>query len=396
MIRFTIGTVSSNLEFEEEMRLLKSSLLYADEIQLIGMVEYMVFSYLPSHIYNAKDWDQLLRFIAPFFKSMDIPGGKELLDQIENASFQIHQFDPILKKKKHRTKDEILAQLQFQKIFKDTQEQIKTEVEKLISTPAANDIQSLINQKIITVFNYGYEDFEINELVGSYFGNLMNAMHNNISYPLFDKTSESVIRQVNETQILDIGRMNREVLRHAGIASNILMTLPTLEEASIDEILDFKQENKKYLENFRKAIYGFSEKINSLPWDHDFQYDCLKLYYTEVLPSVETINTIVDDTSVLKNFGGKVLADEEIRRRAGWAVSGVAATIITCGGLVDAFNVLKQALLSLSLISISPQIAKGFLKSANFLYQSKQETKEEKRKADGNTMYYYYKAKTDL
>ena len=43
-MKFSIGTASSSLEFEEDMRLIKSSLLYADEIELIGMAEYAVFT----------------------------------------------------------------------------------------------------------------------------------------------------------------------------------------------------------------------------------------------------------------------------------------------------------------------------------------------------------------
>ena len=46
-MKFSIGTASSNMEFEESLKLIKSSLLYADEIELIGMAEYAVFNYLP-------------------------------------------------------------------------------------------------------------------------------------------------------------------------------------------------------------------------------------------------------------------------------------------------------------------------------------------------------------
>ena len=59
-MKFTIGTVSSNMEFSETLKLIKSSLLYADEIELIGMIEYAIFAYLPNRILNAKDITHLL------------------------------------------------------------------------------------------------------------------------------------------------------------------------------------------------------------------------------------------------------------------------------------------------------------------------------------------------
>ena len=36
-MKFTIGTISNSVNLEEDISLIKSSLLYADEIELIGM-----------------------------------------------------------------------------------------------------------------------------------------------------------------------------------------------------------------------------------------------------------------------------------------------------------------------------------------------------------------------
>ena len=395
-MKFTIGTVSSNMEFAETLNLIKSSLLYADDIELIGMIEYAVFSYLPNRILNPKDISQLLNCITPFLKSIDIPGGKELLGQIEDVSTQLEIYRPVLTKKKRRTTDEILAQMKMKQVMKQAQEEISNGLSGMLNTEGSQALKSLIDRNIISVYEYGYDDFAVEELIGGYFGNLINAAKDQTAYPLFDKASEDVIRSTVDSHILDIGRLNPEVIRHAGVASNILMTLPTLEGASVDEILDFKKENEKSLVLFRKAIYDFSGKINSLPWDENFQYDCVKLYNTEVLPRVEEINTIASDTCTLKNFGRQVLADEEIRKKAGWVAGGIASTIISQSSLMGVLSDFKTWLLGLSLIAISPQIASGFMKTLHFASKAKIEVKEKQKIIDGNTMYYYYKAIIEL
>lgn len=395
-MKFTIGTVSSNLEFSETMNLIKSSLLYADEIELIGMIEYAVFSYLPNRILNAKDISHLMNCITPFIKSIDVAGGKELLEQIDGVSSQLELYRPILTKKKRRTKDEILAQMKMQQLMKQSQEELSRSLAEMLNTEGSQALKSLVEREIVAIHDYGFDDFEVEELIGGYFGNLINATRNQTAYPLFDKTSEGVIKSAVDTHILDIGRLNSEVIRHAGVASNILMTLPTLEGASIDEILDFKKDNEKELVLFRKAIYDFSDKINSLPWDDNFQYDCLKLYNTEVLPRVEEINTLASETSTLKNFGRQVLADEEIRKKAGWIAGGIASTIISQSSLMGVLTDFKSWLLGLSLIAISPQIASGFLKALHFGSKAKIEVKEKQKMIQGNTMYYYYKATIEL
>lgn len=395
-MKFTIGTASSNLEFEETMRLIKSSLLYADEIELIGMIEYAVFSYIPNHIYNTKEIGELLKGISLLLRSIEVEGGEEMLTQIDGLNAQLGALSPIIKKKKHRTKQEIIAQMQLEKTFKNGKQTLLEGLETVLNTPGSKEIQALLDRKIISVHDYGYDQFSLNELAGGYFANLMNAMRAHSSFPLFDEVSEGVIRTVVDTPFLDFGKANPEVLRHAGVASNILMTLPTLEGAGIDEILDFKKDNERPLINFRQAIFKFSETISSLPWDDDFQFECYKLYSTEVAPKVAELNEISSDASVVKNLGKRTVADAEVRKAAGYAVGGIAATVLRQAGLMEAMAVLRDIFLGVSLLVVSPQIASGFLKAIDLVNQSKDEVKKINRDLQGNTMYYYYKASKDL
>ena len=174
------------------------------------------------------------------------------------------------------------------------------------------------------------------------------------------------------------------------------MTLPTLEGASIDEILDFKKDNERSLIGFRQAIFKFSEAISSLPWDDDFQFECYKLYNTEVAPKVAELNTLSSDASVIRNLGKRAVADAEIRKAAGFAVGGIAATILSQTSLMEAMVALRDIILGVSLLAVSPQIANGFLKTIDLVNQSKDEVKKISRELQGNTMYYYYKASKDL
>ena len=171
------------------------------------------------------------------------------------------------------------------------------------------------------------------------------------------------------------------------------MTLPTLESATYDELLDFKAQHTAPLVRFRKAIHGYTEKIMSLPWDTDFQYECLKLYDTEVAPQVEEINELFTETSTLKNLGKKVLADEELRKNAGFVAGGLA-TAITTGNAMS--GLLHQFILTMSLAVLSEQAAKGFIKVANLWVQAHEEANKAKKQGTGNVMYYYYLASKEL
>lgn len=391
-MKFTIGTVSNSIDLTEDINLIKSSLLYADDIELIGMMEYAVFKYLPRQIFDASTIEEMINKWVPFLNSLEAPGTKELSAELVAAGEQLKLYAPYLKKKKHRTTQEILAQMKMKSAEKELKGQFTDALSTILDQPGTAEINELINKKVISVYDYGFQDFNIDELSGGYFANLLNAMRDGVSYPLFDKMSTDLIGNVIDTKIIDIGKLNKETLRHAGVASGILMTLPTLDAASFDEILALKKENQTALVNFRSAIYGFSEKIETLPWSEDFKYDCIKLYHTEVAPKVQEINEIMTETTVLKNLGRKVLADEEIRKAAGWTAAGLTTAITTSTSLAGAFSVIKGLILLAGLAGVSKQAVNGFLKTANLVSLARQEVKEKQSAAGKNVMYYYYLA----
>ena len=394
IVKFTIGTATS--DFSETLNLIKSSLLYADETELIGLLEYAVFSYIPYKMENAKDIGQILDFISIVLKSTDVAESEAILSEVDSLSESIKQYKPMLAKKKHRLKDEILAQAKMRKVFSLCKEEIEQHLGQLWNNPESQQIKSLVDNRIISVHDYSYQEFNLEHLVGGYVANLINVIKSKYAYPLFDSVSVNAIQRIESTHIIDIGRLNGEIIRHAGVASGILMTLPTLSNASVDEIVAFKKENISALLNFRKAIFEFSERIGSLPWDDDFQYDIIKLYHTDVVPKVEEINTLLSDTCTLRNFGKRVLADEEFRKKAGWTIGGMATTIVTQSGLIEALDAMRNMLIGFSLLAVAPQIATGFLKGLDTWNHAKDETKEKRNDVTGNTMYYYYKAKQKI
>ena len=80
-MKFTIGTASSSMEFEEDIRLIKSSLLYADEIELIGMAEYAIFNYLPKCLTSANDLETIISNLISLLGAFDNENAKTIRSQ---------------------------------------------------------------------------------------------------------------------------------------------------------------------------------------------------------------------------------------------------------------------------------------------------------------------------
>lgn len=392
-MKFTIGTVSKFQEYEEEIKLIKASLLYADDIELIGITEYIVYMYLSNVLDGNKEIDALLQGIIDFLRSVQFPNKEETLQKLETAQLQLKLFKPKLKNKRHRSHDELLAQIRFNQLKSDLKPEFENALHQFVDGTYSQELQKLIDNNIVSVFDYQMQCIDINELLGSYLGSMMKAIYATHTYPLFDEKSTGFISSIAKTKIIDINNLNPAVIRHAGIATNILMTLPTFENARIDELLDFKKQNVKYLKKFRNAIYDFSEKISSLPWNDDFQYDCIKLYHTEVVPQVEEINEVLTETSILKSFGKKVFEDEEVRKNASFAIGGLATAITTSNTLTGVIN---QIIMATSLAILSKELFTGFCKAIDLWNQSQEENEEKAQNGITNRMYYYYLAQKRL
>ena len=88
-MKFTIGTVSNSLDFAEDMNLIKSSILYADDIELIGMAEYAIYKYLPRQLNASKDLESLFKNFIPLLQSVGTEESRQALQQIDFATQQI-------------------------------------------------------------------------------------------------------------------------------------------------------------------------------------------------------------------------------------------------------------------------------------------------------------------
>lgn len=395
-MKFTIGTVSNSVNFEEDIRLIKSSLLYADEIELVGMAEYIVLKYLPEKLETINDINSLISTLTPILNSFDSVEAKNCMDQLIMLKDLIEPYKQKFNKKRNRSKNELIAQFNINKATKEFKNNLLEVFSPYIQSQNAVSIQKLVEQGVISIYNYDCKESLIDELSGGFLGNIIRAVQSDTSYPLFDKMCNDFILSYSGDKILDLGTVSNEVLVHAGLATNILMTLPTLESASIDELLDFKKSMNGPLTRFRAAIYDFSTEIKTMPWDPNFKYDCLKLYNTKVAPNIEEINELSSETSTLKNFGRRVLADEEIRRSAAWTIGGITATITSSSNLIGTMDAIKNILISASIVAIAPKAASSFLKALSFYSEAKQETQLIKNNIKSNSMYYYFQASQKL
>lgn len=108
--------------------------------------------------------------------------------------------------------------MRYQKVEKQLVAMIADAKAELLNSYGIKEIQGMIDRNIISVYDYSYNGFSIDELTGGDFANMLGTIKHGGSFPLLDSISTDILGAVVGTKILDFSKTDMEVIRHAGVA----------------------------------------------------------------------------------------------------------------------------------------------------------------------------------
>ena len=184
-----------------------------------------------------------------------------------------------------------------------------------------------------------------------------------------------MIRNLIKEKELLISDVKSSQIKHIASVHNALSTLPNFHTASIKDIIDIRKELKKYLSRFRGAMMKYSDSLRNMPWDNDFSSELSLLFINEVDPCIAEIRSIVEQNSALKKFCTNILNDK----------ISVLPLITACLNM----SVLPLAEAIKLPSAIATMVSGGIIVGKN-LINTHNEYLLEKKKAQENSLYFYY------
>lgn len=366
---FTIAIVPNNTSLEREMNYIKSALLYADKVTLISPLAYM-FDRLTDkgNGFNERTVIKLVEQILPLAKLNDTVFYEESYPVIK-------EFSNIINSKKYKSipyVKKLEIQRQLRKFTMETCEVMFS----LVGEKHGSELQTLINKGQVKIekFNHSLDDLDL--CVKDYCELLAKSIHT--SYPLFDAQSNDLMKAAVDSRIINLSSIDKQKIAHASLTDNYIQKLPPFSEASMDELIDIKNELSKPLTRFRSKMLEYSESIQTMPWDADFENECDILYNKEIVPALLEIEEKIKDGGFIKNLGRKFLTDEGVWKSTGGLVVSIAA-----GGVISAFNN--------AISSDTAMLVTGGTYAATKIASAYEEYVANKREIERKDMYFYYK-----
>ncbi len=367
---FTIAVQPEVTSINKELQYIKSVLLYADRIILISPMAYMYTQlYTGEAAFDEKRILKLLKFILPICEEQEP-------ETYRDGMNIMGQLSKLLDSKQYKTIP-LVQRIGFRNELKRFMQEIDGTFLTIMGESQTMDLNRLIKSGKLILQKFEHSLADVDGCVSEYFGYLMKSVKT--SLPLFDEASNDLMRTAVKSKIINLSESEKRKITHAGVSDNLLQRLPSFDAASVDEILDIRKELNHALVRFRSKVIAYSENIQALPWDDDFEHECSTLYYQEIAPAVLEIDELTKENGLLKNLVGKVADDGKFLKSAGGLVIGVAAA-----GVIPS---LAQAI-----SADTAMLAAGGAWATTKIAAAYKEYQEKKREIAKKDLYFYYKA----
>ncbi|MCK4241571.1 MAG: hypothetical protein KAX30_08100 [Candidatus Atribacteria bacterium] len=364
----TIGSYPPDRFYlKNELNLIKVSLLYADKVRLCNLAFSFIISLLNLTSLNE---DQKISLMVKLSSELHF-SQKDLL--MFKIGFERYRE---LRRKKIRNKEELLFFIQIKNVLIEAWEKFKEVIEQIAKDSGVNKLIPALESGLLEIKIYGKGqemDFNINDFINEFFGSLGEALISKKTYPLFDDQTGKLVNAGIKEGLFQFPDSSSNKAKHVGFVSNIIQRLPTFDRAKIDEILDIRKSLEKPLIRFRSVIFKLSEEIAHQPWDENFYYDSEKLFYREIVHSVEEIEEECKSNKYLSRLLSQA-TDNSIALPAANSILGMMIAKLS-----DFTNI--------STIFLGLAAGTGTIAIKAF-----KEWKEKTKEIERNQIYFYYKA----
>ena len=349
---------STAMSMVSELELAKVALLYGDQVTLISSMTTMLQEVEAFGRFSMEDQFELLERVAPLILSEEEAGvltdGLNDLNQVLEAA-----------KRSGVLRAELLRQFQL------IRDQVTELVSGLATSTGIDQLANARKRKLVRIESanpgdtmdllyFCIEAAKRNELgqpqneefttkmMMTFVEKLSQHLTTGSEYLIFD---DSIARLVEEGVATGMfapvsGPAGRSA--QAMAASTFVKQLPTFPNASVDEVIDIREDLSTSLTSFRSEMVTISREFTSEAWDSDFDDSLQDAWVEKVNPALQAIEESVRENKSLLELAtgvvGNINASYPGLMIAGGGALGHVGSVGAIGGALAAASPLLLAL----------------------------------------------------
>jgi hypothetical protein len=355
-----------------DVRLVKAALLYADEVELLGLAASMIHSIGLGPNSRRASLEDMVRWT-------------ELLRDDVVVTPEVRAVLPLMTKmmaKPERIPLELRAQAQhMQDVLQGAEELMAPMADSILESTGAGELRSAIDAGLVTVADlgvgldeailaatgrWGDNDAEVRRFVDQ----VRHRLSDRQTRLVFDDGAGELMDELLADGTISADQLALSLAGKGALGTGLVARLPALTTAKMDELLDLRSDLSPSLVRYRSAVSHFSGAVSSLSGPN-LRAEVDAVWENEVAPAIAEVESLLHDHGLVRELA------KGVRQDVGRYLAALGGCWIGVSAVSDLGHLATGAL------AASPDIAHA-------LGNAWQRSIEGRREAAANQFFYLY------
>lgn len=281
-----------SVRLTSELDLCRAALLYADRVRLSSPVASMVADIEGVRDLTRHQRRELILRLLPDMKPDTGPSIVQAIREVEQR----------------RGPEAVRTKMQLDARLRTTWPEIEAKLVELAEDSGLGELRAAMGTGLLELdpmFQPG-EEFDADTMMERLVARLSELLQGTDVFPLFDDDVGGLVRSGLQEGLFVSTPTQERRARNAGLARGFIDLLPSFPRASVDEIIDIRQELRDPLVRFRATIGILSREVEIEAYSDEFGQEVQDLWCERVAPALIEIEERVRENSYLRELAGQL------------------------------------------------------------------------------------------
>jgi hypothetical protein len=222
--------------------------------------------------------------------------------------------------------------------FENIRADMRNTVEGQLETAGVGSILPAVNAGLLKLLPFDPQD----DVSSAYLEALWEVLRDARQYPLFDERIAGLVDLAVREGKIQPSAKTRSRGKQVGAATQFLARLPTFPMASMDEVVEIRQELDSPLVRFRAEMVSVAESMTSEAFGPDFDEQAEEAWVGRVAPALLELEELVSEKRLRIQFGARLPSSGALGAMGG-LVAGITSHAPLIGLGVAAGAAVAQA-----------------------------------------------------
>jgi len=314
----TSRRASGAVALHNELRLVRSSLLYADRVDLIAPAASLLWTFAPL---RGLDPDNVWETVA------DLP--PEALQRlgVEESEVPLPVFRQMMRSLGRRSAMDP-KRVEGERLWRPAIQEILRGVEETFGGAEAPELELALDTGDVRLLDTGKQlEDPVHQQVAGFRHRISEALDNPSGTVLFDQLTTSIIREDGSLRE-KFSPVGKSRSRRAATGTGLVEWLPVFPDAPMSSVLEAREELADGRAKYRASVKALSVELQSSALDETLPSDIEELWRDEIRPTLVDIRKTVKGSRIAKETGLRLATE-------GYGIPTIAVTLTSLSSVAD-------------------------------------------------------------